>query len=274
MAAGKKARGRQKRAMKEARAADLRSLWEPTILRNKGVDDDAASSCDCEHLALFPEIPQGGPAVSFMNYIASEGVFANSLEYECASHCVELCVRSVLRFPKVREEESERSLATDLLLRFARNVFFHDLAMEGDDWFYYRNAQQEVAICNMIYALELLGTYSDRNVVTRRAFKMNNKLASGNRRDVVKFVAKRLPCTCLKELNYIVKEKMVKVGVCDCCENEFPRSDLYVCTGCMYNQYCSRACQRAHWSCHKQNCGEPEVMSPDLPADYKAHWIY
>ena len=268
MAAGKKARGRQKRAMKEARAADLRSLWEPTILRNKGVDDDAASSCDCEHLALFPEIPQGGPAVSFMNYIASEGVFANSLEYECASHCVELCVRSVLRFPKVREEESERSLATDLLLRFARNVFFHDLATEGDDWFYYRNAQQEVAICNMIYALELLGTYSDRNVVTRRAFKMNNKLASGNRRDAVKFVAKRLPCICLKKLHSAVRMKVAKVGKCTGCHKRFPRSELLVCTGCMITDYCSKECQRANWSIHKRLCGYSEVMSRDLPADY------
>ena len=65
-----------------------------------------------------------------------------------------------------------------------------------------------------VHLLELLGKYSDMAVVERRAIRMNNRLTDGNRRDVVKFVTKRLPCTCLKELHRAAREKVAKVGKC------------------------------------------------------------
>ena len=111
-------------------------------------------------------------------------------------------------------------------------------------------------------------TYSDFAVGKRRTRKTGNKLICGNRRDLVKFVAKRLPCTCLKKLHRATREKVTKVGQCIGCCKQFPRSQLRVCTGCMYVDYCSRECQRADRSRHKQHCGYPEVMSRDLPADY------
>mmetsp|Transcript_31241 Transcript_31241/g.74515 ORF Transcript_31241/g.74515 Transcript_31241/m.74515 type:complete len:93 (-) Transcript_31241:29-307(-) len=84
---------------------------------------------------------------------------------------------------------------------------------------------------------------------------MSNRLASGNRRDVMKFVAKRLPCACLKKLHSATRKKVAKIGVCDGCRKQFPSSDLYVCTGCMIAEYCSKECQRAHWSRgHKGDC--------------------
>ena len=99
---------------------------------------------------------------------------------------------------------------------------------------------------------------------------MNNKLVGGNRRDVVKSVAKRLPCTCLKKLHRTMRMKVAKVGACFCCDKRFPRSQLRVCTGCMFVHYCSRECQRVDWTRHKEaeGCVHPEMMSRDLPADY------
>ena len=127
----------------------------------------------------------------------------------------------------------------------------------------------EIMICIVINLLELFGTYSDRKVVRRRAVKIGVKFLGGNRRDVVKFVAKRMPCTCLKKLNSATREKVPKVGICFGCSKKFPRSELYVCVGCMIAEYCSGECQRADWSRHKtRDCGHPEVMSGDLPPDY------
>ena len=171
------------------------------------------------------------------------------------------------RFPEVAAKESERSLATNLLLRFARNVFVHGAVAEGEKWFYDR-FQNEMVICVMINMLEQRVTYSDMGVVRRRAAKTSCRLACGNRRDAVKFVAKRLPCTCLKKLHSAARKKLNKTGTCHGCDKPFPRSELDVCTGCMLAEYCSKECQRADRSCHKEYCGNPEVMSRDLSADY------
>ena len=172
MPSGKKARGRQNRAKKEAtRTANHRLLWEPTILRNNGASNNAI----CKHmLAVLPRIPQVSPAVSLMNLLAEEGFFDKATIFTVDP--VELCILSLMRFPKVREEESERSLAMDLLLRFVRSTFLQDSAIEGEKWFHSRE-QNEVSICRMINALELRGTYSDLTVARRRAARINNKLA-------------------------------------------------------------------------------------------------
>ena len=267
MPSGKKARGRKNRAKKEAiLTAHLRMMWEPRLLRDSGGAKNAATS-SCEHMiAILPRIPRDGPAVSFMNCLAGEAFFDRAKYH--AGNPVEYFFSSAVRcFPEVREEESERSLAINLLLHFVRNVFVHDAGVKGENWFHQRH-QNEVAICIMVSVLELCGTYSDMSVARRRASKMSNKLVFGNHRDVVKFVAKRLPCTCLKKLHSVARKKFAKMGKCWCCRKRFPRSQLHVCTGCMIIEYCSKACQRADWSRHKRHCGNPEVMSRDLPADY------
>ena len=261
MPSGKKARGRKNRAKKEATlTAAQRALWE-----DGGASNNATAS-SCEHmLAALPRIPQESPAVSFMNFLAGEGVFNKAAQFSVDP--VTLCIQSLLRFPAVQEKESERSLAIDLLLRFIRNVFVHDSAIEGESWFS-GHPQQEVTICCAINTLEICGTYSDGNVVDRRAYKMNFKFLGGNRRDTVKFVTKRLPCACLKKLHSATRKKLAKVGACNGCAKQFPRSQLNICTGCRIEEYCSKECQTARWPYHKQGCGNPEVMRRDLPADY------
>ena len=263
MPSGKKARGRQNRAKKEA--AHQRTLWEPTILLSLRDKDDVDAASSCEHmLAVLPRIPQFGTAVSFMNCLAGEGFFDKVACFP--GDPIVLCIQPLLCFPRVQKEASERSLAIDLLLRFIRNTFLSDSVVEGEKWFQgYRT--YEGAICVMVYMLELCGKYSDEFVARRRANKTSIRLTGGNRRDVVKFVAKRLPCTCLKELHSATRKKVAKVGTCYGCRKQFPRSQLYVCTGCMIIEYCSPACQRADWSRHKRHCGNPEVMRQDLPAD-------
>ena len=200
-----------------------------------------------------------------MNHIADEGFFNWATRF---SHVdpMNLCFLALSKFPEVENDKSERSLAMDLLLRFIRNTFLHDSVIL-EKW-YQQYPDNEAMICTMINLLELCGTFSDCNVVRRRAYKMSSRLWSGNRRDTVKFVAKRLPCTCLKKLHSAARKKLEKVGSCFGCNKQFPRSQLYVCTGCMIVEYCSKECQRAHWSHHKEDCGHPELVSRDLPADY------
>ena len=255
MPSGKKVRGRKKRARKEA--AHQRMQWEPIILRGNSVENASATS-SCEHMLVAPpKIPQVGPTISFMNCLSGEGFFDRAMVF--TGNPIQLCFQPLSRFPRVQEEESERSLAIDLLLRFIRNTFVHDAAIEGESWFHYR-AQNEMVICTTIFVLELRRTYSEPTVVRQRAAKIWNRLGGGNHRDVLKFVAMRLPCTCLKKLHSAARKKVAKVGICWGCLNQFPRSQLLVCTGCMIATYCSRESQRADRSRHKvaEGCG-PKV---------------
>ncbi|EJK73921.1 hypothetical protein THAOC_04432, partial [Thalassiosira oceanica] len=216
MPSRKKARGRQNRAKKEAiRIADLRSLWEPMALCSRSNLDAAP----CENLlAAPPQIPQEleGPVVSFMNHMAGEGFFNKATQFPFETvmmTCWRFATDQSLLFPGVKEEDNEqRALVIDLLLRFLRNSFVRDSAIEGENWYLYQHHDNEMAICNMINVLEIRGKYSDLNVIVLRSAKMGDKLVYGNRRDILKFVAKRLPCTCLKELHRAARKKVEKVG--------------------------------------------------------------
>ena len=265
MPSGKKARGRRNRAKKEAtRTADLRSLWEPLILLDNN-SKSVASPCEQHMLAVIPRIPKDGPVVCFMNHFAEIGLFCTATPV--AGNPLALIFETLSCFPDVVVDDCERSLATNLLLRYVRNAFLLDYKVEGEDWFHQHHKNKAI-ICSMAGALEIYGTYSDQTVKERRTANITNRLWGGNGRDTVKFVAKRLQCTCLKKLHKATRKKLGKVGVCIGCQKQFPRSQLYVCTGCMYAEYCSGECQRATWSTHKEQCGCPEVMSRDLPRDY------
>lgn len=70
-----------------------------------------------------------------MNYLAGKGLFNNS--FRCFGNPVNHCIDLVMRFPEVRDEESERSIAiVGLLLRFMRGKFVRGFEVEGMSWFH------------------------------------------------------------------------------------------------------------------------------------------
>ena len=75
----------------------------------------------------------------------------------------------------------------------------------------------------------------------------------GHEREIVRFYAKRLRCSCLEEIYYRVRSQS-KIGMCDFCCREMERKLLMVCSKCKRSQYCGRMCQRAHWPEHKCVC--------------------
>ncbi len=75
---------------------------------------------------------------------------------------------------------------------------------------------------------------------------------------LVKFLRKRIPCKCLDN-KYKEVKSVTKMGVC--CNNEcflsgkkVAQSELFYCDSCRAVCYCSADCQKAHWSRHKSLC--------------------
>lgn len=76
----------------------------------------------------------------------------------------------------------------------------------------------------------------------------------GSRRDALKFFRKRISCSCLKKMHLDARKTFPKTGRCMSCNVEKERIALSVCSRCMVTQFCSRECQVATSSRHREDC--------------------
>lgn len=79
-------------------------------------------------------------------------------------------------------------------------------------------------------------------------------LIYGNERDVIRFLKKRVSCSCLNDLYKQTKKKLPKVGMCNGCQKKKKRKDLMICNTCRVAQYCCVGCQKQDWPDHKRTC--------------------
>ena len=81
-------------------------------------------------------------------------------------------------------------------------------------------------------------------------------LVYADARRIVSYLKKRIPCSCL-DAKYKEVKSMPKTGVCRNCDESEPRvepSSLMSCGSCRKEHYCSKACQKADWKRHKEEC--------------------
>eukprot|EP00984_Skeletonema_dohrnii_P017753 scaffold8149_cov130-Skeletonema_dohrnii-CCMP3373.AAC.3 len=86
------------------------------------------------------------------------------------------------------------------------------------------------------------------------------EMVSSDDHTLVSFFRKRISCTCLDKKHEEVKS-IKKMGVCNNDKCPLPggkveRSKMLYCTRCRYAYYCSRDCQKAAWSDHREGCDE------------------
>ena len=86
------------------------------------------------------------------------------------------------------------------------------------------------------------------------ALKLRDLYCGGNtaKREILKFYRKRISCSCLKAMHLEARKDAPKLGDCFHCQKLKERSTLMVCSRCRVAQYCSRECQVAAWSRHKE----------------------
>ena len=77
---------------------------------------------------------------------------------------------------------------------------------------------------------------------------------------LVSFFRKRISCTCLdkkhKEVKFIKKMGFCNNKKCPLPGRKVERSKMLYCTRCSVAYYCSRDCQKAAWSDHREVCKE------------------
>ena len=78
--------------------------------------------------------------------------------------------------------------------------------------------------------------------------------------DTFKFFKKRISCQCLKEM-YLQQRAKPRHATCVTCTTMKERSQLYLCSGCLYSYYCGVECQTKHWSLHKSFCNNCSLQN-------------
>ena len=108
---------------------------------------------------------------------------------------------------------------------------------------------------NMLSILECYDSHKENpfDFYNLDFFMKRRDMLEGCERSLVKFYRKRTPCSCLDEMYAEVKPQP-KTGICHHCHGRFERRVLKDCTGCRKMQYCSKQCQKANWSRHKEVC--------------------
>ena len=73
-------------------------------------------------------------------------------------------------------------------------------------------------------------------------------------RETIRFLHKRIPCDCLKDIYYKLKESTQRTSYCCNCKKIVEIRKLSRCEGCNIAQYCSHECSVASWPVHKALC--------------------
>ncbi len=95
-------------------------------------------------------------------------------------------------------------------------------------------------------------------------------MAYSDEHTVVKFFWRRIRCSCLDKRYEEVKSRP-KMGLCFNSQCEHPkrfveRSELRCCSRCRVVNYCSRKCQAADWSVHKELCDKFAASKAEFDA--------
>ena len=260
MASRKKSKGQARKAKKEANndvrnevqmieAAKSRSVAIVRASQSKSVAVIAVKTKDKTETIVFPFIMQG-ITKKFHDCLFSEWNEDINNSYCCSATLGML--RTYRGVPDVWRDADEtiRSAMRDVLLRWGQWIILDSVSNHDP------SVRIKVA-GGIAAAVHMLENYDHSTNTVKNCFTLkNDDIFLGCERLVVQFFAKRLDCPELKKVYKRVKLKKQKTGVCHTCHKRFSRCDLFYCTACGGQQYCSEECQKLNYSEHRQICGK------------------
>ncbi len=207
---------------------------------------------------------------------------------ELLSSSNDVCFQFALAFRK------SFSVCKDTLLDClfdARKALLHEFADVWNDTskleiaiaFFLCTGTQDVLECNYANARDsaTIARFLDEHIATQlkqtQAIPNMPKTEETYYADLhtlVKFFRHRIPCSCLDEKYEEVKH-ITKLGTCYYSECSIPnrmpeRSKTKYCSRCRTVTYCSRECQVADWTNHKNRCDRAVEFKAKFEAKVKA----
>jgi len=162
-------------------------------------------------------------------------------------------------FPKVWKEETPRNETVCILTSIATNEMLHGYHYGSN------SLSQATWISKAIITLENHNLITDDDIVTilyhppiASKFKnLSSNPETSGKRDVLKFLSRRISCSCLKDMYRQARLTIPKTLHCSYCSEVKERDQLLLCGGCRLKEYCSTECQAADWKReHRLTCLE------------------
>ena len=267
MPSRKKAKGKARKAAKEAEAAKAEEESQAVILANQV--QKRSLEAQIERLiinAVSPKLCRHGcpsPSLSpddlkmFKDFInAYIDVFRTT------NKVAEGCVTAYEATEDEYAEVYASKLDTVISLLLARGTH---CILDGD------NSQARTYAFLASHFEEILVLCLYRTKTTANSTNPT-ELGRADDHTLVSYYRKRIPCGCLDE-KYKEVKSVKKMGMCynpNCSlpdHGRVERSKMFSCARCGDVNYCSVECQRADWKKHKQYCVETAEKKAELNAE-------
>ena len=234
MSTKKKAKGKARKA-KGAAKKEPRVWWE----------EWAKYSHPCLHGCVLPS--KGHPVYEFMDD------WQKLTQTKEGMQPFPIMEMTLQKHREVWDNEEMKKMARDIIVSIGTN-----LILSGKQQLVHNAGCN----CHCIILLENY-RYDDNGlgVATHRGAAEMRDINGGVERDYIKFYLKRVSCSCLKKEYSKAKKTQSKEGCCSYCRQKQAWNTLMVCNQCKIEQYCSRACQKAHWPIHKKTCHITTVIN-------------
>jgi len=248
MPSRKRSKGKERKARQaETRLSSVVKSWEDWFEWSRLYD-----KIQCSH----------GHTIALPSRNSPQYVFVDSLFTHKVGqiNVLQRLGRSLATHSALWKEETHRHAATEILTTIITNrlLFEDQFGTESVPKSYFMHN------CYLSTVLLVMENYDGGDDIHTTFYQngVSNKIRDlnpqgSNQRDVLKFMSRRVTCSCLKRQYAVARRTYSKVGACAGCSQVFTRSSLLLCGGCRIDQYCSRECQIKAWAdYHKADCNE------------------
>ena len=234
----KKSKGRERKAKKiEAERAMFRDEWLGWVTGDTIVGKSITCDHGCGGIPSLDDVDH--PVLSFLDEFCRQGFSVESMFYTRPR---------LTNFGEILKQDINREMLINIMIRMGTNMILK-YGLEPETRWALTLAKSIVILEQCVDDTGSI-SYTYSRVVSRKI----KDLYGGSRRDALKFFSKRVSCSCLKSMHQEARRTILKTGKCYHCKIEKERVALSVCSRCMITQYCSRECQVADWSEHKEDC--------------------